>query len=87
LFFELRIRRYEFSKFNTFAVISEKEKAAGTFPTEAHLASDANGRAGVADWALTRHGGAELVTGEADGRGPAVSGFDKKGGLFCPGRT
>jgi hypothetical protein len=50
LYFELPFKRYEFYKINTFAVISEKEKAAGTFPTEAHLASDADGRAGVAEW-------------------------------------
>jgi hypothetical protein len=60
LYFELPFKRYEFCKINTFAVISEKEKAAGTFPTEAHLASNADGRAGVADRMLSRTGGAEL---------------------------
>jgi hypothetical protein len=43
-----------------FAGVLEKEKLAGTFLTEAHLASDADGRVGVADRMLSRPGGAEL---------------------------
>jgi hypothetical protein len=49
-----------------------------------HRGSDADGRAGVTDWTLTRPGGTELVTGEADGQGPAISGFDKKWWPFRP---
>jgi hypothetical protein len=62
-----------------FSNFQKNGKQSGSFLTHRKLAAEVDARAG-----LLRPGGAELVTGEADGRGPAVSGFDKKGWPFWP---
>jgi hypothetical protein len=63
---------------------SEKGNAARNFPADAHLASDADGQAGVADWTLTRQ---ELKKwhGETDERSPHVrSEYESKNIGFAP---